>query len=190
LEINQLQTNRIEVQKKELQELPARAPRKHAKAATSDILGLGPKPIKVNPKWKDHYDKLTELRDRFIDQRGNLVKDATEEAPNFSEHMADAGTDSYDRDFTLSLLSSEQNALYEIEQALKRIEDGTFGVCEISGQPIQAERLEAIPWARFSADAERDLEARGVVAHARLGDLGSLTSNDSSAEDGEAEEES
>ena len=172
-----------------MQEEPARVPRKHSKAATSDILGIAPKAARISPKWKEHYDKLTELRDRFIDQRGNLVKDATEEAPNFSEHMADAGTDSYDRDFTLSLLSSEQNALYEIEQALKRIEDGTFGVCELTGQPIQPERLEAIPWARFSADAERDLESRGIVAHARLGDLGSITSSEPSTEDSDADEE-
>ena len=177
------------MQKKVLEET-ARGPRKHTKAATSDILGgLAIKPARVNPKWKAHYENITELRDRFIDQRGNLVKDATEEAPNFSEHMADAGTDSYDRDFTLSLLSSEQNALYEIEQALKRIEDGTFGVCELSGKPIQAERLEAIPWARFSTEAERDLELRGVVAHARLGDLGSITSSEPSSEETENEEE-
>jgi DnaK suppressor protein len=177
------------VHKKVLPEDTARAPRKHAKAATSDILGLAIKPARVSPKWKAHYDKLTELRERFIDQRGNLVKDATEEAPNFSEHMADAGTDSYDRDFTLSLLSSEQNALYEIEQALKRIEDGTFGVCEATGKVINEERLEAIPWARFSTEAERDLELRGVVAHARLGDLGSITSSEPASEDAEAEEE-
>jgi DnaK suppressor protein len=176
------------VHKKVLPEETARAPRKLTKAATSDILGLSARPVRVNPKWKAHYDKLTELRDRFIDQRGNLVKDATEEAPNFSEHMADAGTDSYDRDFTLSLLSSEQNALYEIEQALKRIEDGTFGVCELTGKPIQAERLEAIPWARFSTDAERDLELRGVVAHARLGDLGSITSSEPASEEADEEE--
>jgi DnaK suppressor protein len=87
------------------------------------------------------------------------------------------------------LLSSEQNALYEIEQALKRIEDGSFGVCEATGKAINAERLEAIPWARFSTEAERDLELRGVVAHARLGDLGSITSSEPTSEETEGEEE-
>lgn len=171
-----------------MHDVNTREPKKHSKAATKDILGLSAKPIRINPQWKAHYDRLSELRDRFIDQRGNLVKDATEETPNFSEHMADAGTDSYDRDFTLSLLSSEQNALYEIDQALKRIENGTYGICELTGETIQAERLEAIPWARFSTEAERDLEARGVVARAKLGSLGSITASEPAAEV-EAEEE-
>jgi DnaK suppressor protein len=166
-----------------------RAPRNHTKAATKDVLGFLSKPVRINPKWKSHYDRLCELRDRFIDQRGNLQKDATEETPNFSEHMADAGTDSYDRDFTLSLLSSEQNALYEIDAALKRIENGTYGVCELTGEVIENERLEAIPWARFSTEAERGLEERGAVGRARLGTLGSLTSSSDSAEDSEPEEE-
>jgi DnaK suppressor protein len=167
-----------------------RAPRNHTKAATKDVLGFLSKPIKINPKWKSHYDRLSELRDRFIDQRGNLVKDASEETPNFSEHMADAGTDSYDRDFTLSLLSSEQNALYEIDAALKRIENGTYGVCEVTGEEIEADRLDAVPWARFSTDAERDLEQRGAIGRARLGALGSVTSSgDSSTEEAETEEE-
>lgn len=170
-----------------MQDVKTSQPRK--KAATKDILGFLAKPVRIKPEWKAHYDRLSELRDRFIDQRGNLVKDATEETPNFSEHMADAGTDSYDRDFTLSLLSSEQNALYEIDQALKRIENGTYGVCELTGEKIQPERLEAIPWARFSTEAERDLEARGVVARAKLGSLGSLTSSEPSAQEVEADEE-
>src|SRR4029078_5980457 len=67
------------------------------------------------------------------------------EASAFGMHQADAGSDAYDREFSLSLLSQEQDALYEIDQALKRIDLGTYGVCEMSGKPIPHARLEAIP---------------------------------------------
>lgn len=173
-----------------MQDVNAREPQKRAKAATKDVLGSLSKPVRIKSEWKAYYEKLSELRDRFVDQREHLVKDAAEETPNFSEHMADAGTDSYDRDFTLSLLSSEQNALYEIDQAIKRIENGTYGLCELTGEKIQPERLEAIPWARFSADAERDLEDRGVVSRAKLGTLGSVTATEPSEKDVENEDES
>ncbi len=56
------------------------------------------------------------------------------EASAFGMHQADAGSDAYDRDFALSLLSQEQDSLYEINEALKRFETGTYGVCEISGK--------------------------------------------------------
>ncbi len=84
-------------------------------------------------------------------------------------HMADAGTDSYDRDVALSMLSHEQDAIYEIEQALNRIRNGTYGICELTGKRIARGRLAAIPWTRFSVAAERALEREGAVAHARLG---------------------
>jgi RNA polymerase-binding transcription factor DksA len=83
--------------------------------------------------------------------------------------MADAGTDSYDRDLALSMLSHQQNAVYEIQEALNRIRDGTYGVCEMTGKKIPAERLEAIPWTRFTAEAERMLEKRGEFQRAQLG---------------------
>jgi RNA polymerase-binding transcription factor DksA len=83
--------------------------------------------------------------------------------------MADAGTDHYDRDFALGMLSSEQDAVYEIEEALNRIRDGTYGVCELTGKRIPEARLEAIPWTRFTAEAEKELEKGGALKRARLG---------------------
>ena len=69
----------------------------------------------------------------------------------------------------IGILSSEQDALYEIEQALHRIRDGTYGICELSGKRIESERLQAIPWARFTAAAEKQLEKEGAVTRHRLG---------------------
>src|SRR5215472_4274583 len=92
---------------------------------------------------------------------------------SFSQHMADAATDSYDHDCALALLSSAQEALYEIEQALHRIDKGSYGICEMSGDRIEAERLKAIPWTRFSLAAQAQLEARGGANRIQLGELGS-----------------
>lgn len=108
------------------------------------------------------------MRDYLLERKSDLVKDATEEQPAFSLHMADAGTDSFDRDFALSRISSEQDAVYEIDEALMRIRRGTYGVCELSGKPIERARLEAIPWTRFSADAEKQLEREGAIRRAKL----------------------
>jgi RNA polymerase-binding transcription factor DksA len=88
--------------------------------------------------------------------------------------MADSGTDNFDRDFALSLLSSDQDAVYEIEEALKRIEKKTYGVCELTGKPIPRARLEAIPWTRFTVDAQAQLEKEGALRQRRLGALGTI----------------
>src|SRR5437870_12199922 len=82
-------------------------------------------------------------------------------------HQADAGSDAYDRDFALSLLSQEQDALYEIDHALKRIELGTYGVCEMSGKPIPRARLEAIPFARFTVQCQSQLENQSRASRVR-----------------------
>jgi RNA polymerase-binding transcription factor DksA len=109
------------------------------------------------------------LRDYLLRRQGDLTKDALEEQPSYSTHMADAGTDNYDRDFALGMLSSEQDARYEIEQAIDRIRNGAYGKCELTGKPIEPERLEAIPWTRFSARAEKQLEQEGALKRASLG---------------------
>jgi RNA polymerase-binding transcription factor DksA len=98
-----------------------------------------------------------------IPHKNDLIKDANEEVPNFSLHMADAATDSYDRDLALSRASSERGALYEIDQALHRIRTGTYGICEYTGKAIERRRLEVIPWTRYCAAAEKELEQNGVI---------------------------
>ena len=83
--------------------------------------------------------------------------------------MADAGTDAYDRDFALGMLSTEADALNEIDHAIDRIRNGTYGICELTGKRIENERLDAIPWTRFSITAEKQLEREGQVKRAGLG---------------------
>jgi len=107
--------------------------------------------------------KLAELRDHIVDQMQGVTKDSLRERGEgggsaFGMHQADAGSDAYEKDFALSLLSQEQDALYEIESALKRIEAHIYGVCEMSGQPIPVARLEAIPFARFTVECQSRFE--------------------------------
>lgn len=113
-----------------------------------------------------HRDLLYKLRDRVIDEISFLAndnlnkssKDASGDLSSYSFHMADQGTDNFDREFAASLLNSEHDVLYEIEEALRRIDQGTYGVCEMSGQPIERERLKALPFARFCVAVQSEME--------------------------------
>jgi RNA polymerase-binding transcription factor DksA len=125
----------------------------------------------------------------MLRHQNGLAQEAAEQQPAFSTHMADAGTDTYDRDFALGMLSSEQDALYEIDEALNRIRNGIYGKCEVTGKPIEATRLEAIPWTRFSAAAEKQLEREGAVRKTRLGPRETVARTQAAAADDEEEEE-
>ena len=141
----------------------------------------------VKPEWAKYYQILIELREQLIAQMSGLAKESAQEMAGYSLHMADSGTDNFDRDFALSLLSSDQDAVYEIDEALKRIERDTYGTCEVTGKPIPKARLEAIPWARFTVEAQAQLERDGALRQRRLGTLGSLEGG--SAVEVEEEEE-
>ena len=147
-------------------------------------------PAKIKPEWVKYYQILLDLRERLLNQMSGLAKESAEELPGYSLHMADSGTDNFDRDFALSLLSADQDSVYEIEEALKRIERNTYGICEMTGKPIPRARLDAIPWTRFTVEAQAQLERDGALRQRRLGSLGSV---DASAvvevEEAETEEE-
>ena len=132
------------------------------------------KPAAIKRELRKYYDVLLDLRDRLLHQMGDLKKESAEEISSYSMHMADAGTDNFDRDSALSLLSSDQDAVYEIEEALKRIENNSFGVCELTGKAIPKTRLNAVPWARYTVSAQAKLEKDGAVRTRKLGNLGTL----------------
>ena len=152
------------------------------KSATS----AGPK--KIKPEWQKYYQRLLELREQLLHQMNGLAQESAQEVPGYSLHMADSGTDNFDRDFALSLLSSDQDAVYEIEEALKRIEKKTYGVCELTGKPIPKARLDAIPWTRFRVEAQAQLERDGALRQRRLGALGTIDSAAVAEVDGEDDE--
>jgi DnaK suppressor protein len=149
--------------------------RNRPKASTSQILGQL-NGYKINPKWRAAHEKLLELRDALVHAKSDLQEAArSDHAGAFSMHMADAASDQYDLDFALGMMSSEQSALYEVEQALNRIRSGSYGQCELTGEPIEPERLEAIPWTRFSLEAQKQMEQEGFGGGPRIGKLSSLT---------------
>jgi len=130
----------------------------------------------VKSEWQKYYRNLLDLRERLLNQMSGLAKESAEEMSSYSLHMADSGTDNFDRDFALSLLSSDQDAIYEIEEALKRIEKGTYGICELTGKSIPKARLDAIPWTRFTVEAQAQLEREGALRQRKLGTLGTVDS--------------
>jgi len=169
----------------------------HVKPASlADILGLhtakARKPVlelreeDVPEKFRRYYRLLVDLRNHVLAQLGEhteetLLKSAKDDSGDLSgygQHMADAGTDTFDRDFALSLVSSEQEALSEIEAAIKRIHEGTYGVCESTQKPIAKERLLAVPFTRYSAEAKKQVERHSHRADQRGGLFADATDED------------
>jgi DnaK suppressor protein len=186
------------IAKKKDTKKPAPRGKSQATATSAAILGrpvakasAGPDLKKVKPEWQKFCLHLLELREQLTKQMNGLAQESAQEMAGYSLHMADSGTDNFDRDFALSLLSSDQDAVYEIEEALKRIERKTYGICELTGKNIPKARLEAIPWTRFTVEAQAQLEREGALKSRRLGTLGTIDSVGTTTEvDGEDEEHS
>ncbi|HTB63110.1 MAG TPA: TraR/DksA C4-type zinc finger protein, partial [Opitutales bacterium] len=175
-------------------------------ASLADILGVAtpPKTQKavsiaqmmdnenIAPKYRRFYRQLVEMREQIrqgldLHTSETLKRSSKEDSGDlsgYSQHMADAGTDTFDRDFALSLVSSEQELLYEIEEALKRIRKGSYGTCEITGQQISNDRLAAVPFTRYSLDGQKELEKQrryGVQRSNAVGLFGEATTEDAAA---------
>ncbi len=141
-------------------------------ASLADILVFDPSKKKsanldgerIPQKWKRYYKLLLDLRKHVLDELDLHTADTLQHTNNddsgelthYGNHQADAGTDSFDRDFALSLVSTEQDALNEIEEAIQRMHDGSYGVCEETGKPIKKERLLAVPFTRFSVEVQKE----------------------------------
>lgn len=150
---------------------PVSSASKHAAASLDDILGLTssigvrkpPANKEILAKYRHYYQLLVELRkqvgEEFALHSSDTLKRSQKEDSGDLSISVDAGTDNFDRDFALSLLSTEQEALKEIDAAIQRIYKGTYGVCEITGQPIDKERLEAVPFTRFSLEGQKQFES-------------------------------
>ena len=171
------------------------AKRAHASANPREtLLGKNNREKKLSPFTRKQKDKLLQLRDAMVDSMAGVAQDTLRsraegsEASAFGMHQADAGSDAYDRDFALSLLSQEQDALYEIDQALKRIELGTYGICEMSNKPIPHARLEAIPFARFTVECQSQLEKQNKMSRTRQSVTSLFGLTDDEDKEGEGEE--
>ena len=107
----------------------------------------------------------------LIDKRAEILGDFAQLAEDVKsagegvsyEHMADTGTDNFEQEFNLGLMESERPMLNRVNRALQRIEDKTYGICVMTGKPINRERLEAKPWAQYSIEVARELDRQGLL---------------------------
>ena len=111
-------------------------------------------------KRREILNNVSEIEDETL-RKSRL--DASGDLSSMPIHMADIGTDNYEQEFALGLMDSERKLLREIDDAMRRIDEGTYGVCEGTGKPIPKARLEAQPWARYCVEYARKLE-QGIVS--------------------------
>jgi RNA polymerase-binding transcription factor DksA len=132
-------------------------------ATTADILGLNSRPA-IPRRWARHYEQLCNERDRLSARDCS----APESFPTKMDELADAGSEETLQGMSLVSAAATSDTLYEILDALRRIQSGTYGICEVTGEPIESERLSAIPWARYSFAGQNDLEKGGFGRKAGL----------------------
>jgi RNA polymerase-binding transcription factor DksA len=150
-------------------------------ATVADILGNN-RQSKVPVRWGKHYQRLCEERDRLMARDCSTCESSRVKLDDLTE----AATEESQRSLALVAASATQNTIFEILAAIRRIERGTYGLCEITGEPIEAERLRAIPWTRYSFHGQNELERGGFIRKLALPSVQSLT--EAGASDEEEEE--
>ncbi len=124
---------------------------------------------KLNKKELNEFKKLViKKKDAALDEIKHISEDtlkksqkeASGDISGYTYHMADVATDTYDREFSLGLASNERTFIYELDDALKKIEDGTYGVCEDCKIPISKTRLKAVPYARLCVKCQEKKEKK------------------------------
>ena len=139
-------------------------------ATSADILG-SVKRTKVPARWAGHYERLCAERDKLLDRD---CSQAEAFQPKLDD-LADAASEESQRSLTMMTASTRQGAILEVLEAIRRIERGTYGLCEITGEPIAVERLNSVPWTRYSLEGQQQLEQAGLVRRAALPALEGLS---------------
>jgi RNA polymerase-binding protein DksA len=109
---------------------------------------------------KSKEKALDEIKHISEDTLKKSQKEAAGDISGYTYHMADVASDTYDREFSLGLASNERESLYELDDAMKKIEDGTFGVCEECKSLISKTRLKAVPFAKLCVKCQERKEKR------------------------------
>jgi len=140
---------------------------KRKKVSKTKVNSTRKKKVRLNVADIEHFRQiLLEKRHEIIgnvnEMKDEALKksrlDASGDLSSMPIHMADIGTDNYEQEFALGLMDSERKLLNEIDDALQRIENKTYGICEATGKPIGKARLQAQPWARYCVEHARMLE--------------------------------
>ena len=139
-------------------------------ATTADILGSH-RNGKVPSRWSKHYERLCAERERLLARDGS----APECSLTKLDDLTEAASDESQRCLSLLEASATQATIVEVLGAIRRIERGDYGRCELTGEPIEAERLKAIPWTRFSLAGQTEMEKYGWVRRHALPSLESVS---------------
>lgn len=136
-------------------------------------------------KELEHYRsilvrKRAELVGDVENMEGQALKDSSGSLSNVPQHAAEGGSDAYDQSLSLDIAEVDRKLIREIDDALRRIEDGSFGLCEQTGKPISKDRLEELPWARLSIEAARERERRTFYLPRSYGSMSGSSSNSDS----------
>jgi len=122
---------------------------------------------KINPKFEPYRKLLLRVKEQINGDIRGLSEDNNGggndrggDVSGHALHMADVATDMYDREFTLGLAATDRELLYQVNEALGRIEDGNYGLCVICRKPIPATRLKAIPHAQTCLKCQELLESK------------------------------
>jgi RNA polymerase-binding protein DksA len=124
---------------------------------------------KLSKKELDYFKKkLTTEKQRVLEEMGELqssnlkqsIADQTGEISRYSYHLGDTASLFYDREFSMGLSERQQKYLEQIDEALQRIEEGTYGICKVTGELIPIERLEEVPVAKYSVKGKEILEKK------------------------------
>ena len=116
-----------------------------------------------NSLLKLREELVEQIEDTSEDTLMKSQKDVSGDISGYGLHMADVATDNYDRDFNLNLVSNEKRLLFEIDEAIKRVENKTYGVCLSCNRYISKSRLKAIPYARYCTKCKRRLEQENKI---------------------------
>ena len=162
------------------QDVAGRGLSKPVAGATSldilDLTRLQSSRERINRKWARYYRTLLKLREQLLQERRERLAEVSQPLESHSMDLADSATDELDHNLALAELSAGQDSLREVDAAIRRILDGTYGVCEQTGERIPAARLKAIPWTRFARDVEARLEKNGANRGPHLGQVSSMHS--------------
>lgn len=133
-------------------------------------------PDQIDPTLRPRYQQLLQIRDYLIDQENTLQAQGEEVQPKDRQQAdSESATVINLRDMAFARAMTYNELIEEVNEALNRIEQGTYGRCELTGKPIPADRLDAVPWTRFTAEAEAQLEGEGQApAPFRLPEAGRL----------------
>jgi RNA polymerase-binding transcription factor DksA len=119
---------------------------------------------RIDPHWAWHYRTLQDLRDRLLRAHAEHAEQVASPAEMRGADVADNARDELDRDLLWAELGTEDDRLFEIDSALNRLREGTYGICEETGRPISEARLRAVPWTRYSRAAAEKYEKPSSTA--------------------------